>query len=60
MCYILFPRTGIVEPIDQLMMDMLLEGHPDLLATLGEANENIRFSPQVIIPLLRQVGLIEE
>ena len=59
MCYILFPRSGIVEPIDQLMMDMLLEGHPDLLAALGEANEDIRFSPQTIIPLLRQVGLIE-
>ncbi len=60
MCYILYPRTGIVEPVEQPMMDMLLEGHPDLLATLGEVSEDIRFSPQVIIPLLRKVGLIEE
>ena len=26
----------------------------------GEVSEDIRFSPQVIIPLLRNVGLIEE
>jgi hypothetical protein len=28
--------------------------------SLGEVSEDIRFSPQVIIPLLRKVGLIEE
>ena len=62
-CYVLSPSTaddGFVEPIDEQFMLKLLEGHDDLLAEYKAASkEQKSYSPNVVIPILRKLGLVK-
>ena len=62
-CYILTPTStedAIVKPIDEKYMLKLLEGHDDLLNDYQAVTEKKkRYSPDVVIPILKKLGLVK-
>ena len=62
-CYVLSPTSAedaFVEPIDEKFMLKLLEGHDDLLAEYKAASkEQNCYSPNVVIPILKKLGLVK-
>ncbi|MBR1934398.1 MAG: hypothetical protein IJ841_12050 [Prevotella sp.] len=59
LCYILNPSTETVEAVDKQMMQRLLAHRPDLQARLKNVNKKQRYSPEVILPILQSLGLVE-
>ena len=62
-CYILTPTStddAIIKPIDEKYMLELLEGHEDLQAEYQAIEKKKqRYSPKVIIPILKKLGLVK-
>ena len=62
-CYLLKPSNAddaFVEPIDEDYMLKLLEGHDDILAEYKAASkEQNSYSPNVVIPILKKLGLVK-
>ena len=59
LCYVFNPSTETVEPVDKNMMPQLLKDRPDLLEQLSKVKSKQRYSPEIILPILKQLGLVE-
>ena len=59
LCYVFNPSTETVEPVDTKMMARLLKDRPDLLEQLSKIASKQRYSPEVILPILKELGLVE-
>ncbi len=59
LCYVFNPSTETVEPVDKKMMARLLKDRPDLLEQLSNIASKQRYSPEVILPILKELGLVE-
>lgn len=53
------PSTETVEPVDKKMMPRLLKDRPDLLERLSKVKSKQRYSPEVILPILKELDLVE-
>lgn len=58
MCYVFNPGTELVEPVDKTMMERLLEEYPELHAKLMQVKSKERYTPEVVMPILQELGLI--
>ena len=60
MCYVFHPGSETTEVIDRQFMLGLLEGHDDLSADYQKLSKKESHSPLVVLPILRQLGLIKK
>jgi hypothetical protein len=60
MCYVLNPSTETVEAVDKKMIMRILAEHQELQMKLQEFDSSQRYSPEVILPILHSLGLIEK
>lgn len=58
-CYVLYPATEVVEPVDRDMIEPLLQDHPTWLKQYQELDKRSAYSPDVVLPLLQKLGLID-
>lgn len=61
-CYVLTPTSAedaTVEPIDEKYMLSLLDGQDSLLSEYKTLKKKERLSPDVVIPILKKLGLVE-
>ena len=59
MCYVFNPSSETVEPVDKKMMARLLKDRPDLLERLSMIASKQRYTPEIILPILKELGLVE-
>jgi len=59
LCYVFNPSTETVEPVDEKLMQRLLKDRPDLLERLSKIKFKQRYSPEVILPILKDLDLME-
>jgi hypothetical protein len=59
LCYVFNPSTETVEPVDKKMMARLLKDRPDLLERLSKITSKQRYAPEIILPILKELDLVE-
>ena len=59
-CYVFYPSSETVKPVDQEMMESLLENHPEMREAYDKTDKKKKYAPEVVIPILQQLGLIDE